>query len=1208
MFSFIMNRKLSSLSVLALVGLILILPCQIFGQVDTGAISGTIKDTSGGTVAGAKVTLTNEGTGVSTTTTSSSTGEYVFTPVKIGHYSLSVEFSGFQKVQQNNVTVDVQQNVLVDVALRPGQSQEVVIVDTAPPALQTQDASVGQVIEERTVNALPLNGRNFTFLAQLSAGVTQDQADTRGLGGSGSFTANGLRPAQNNYLLDGLDNNANLVDFLNGTAYAVRPPVDAIQEFKVETNNYSAETGRSAGAVLNATIKSGSNQFHGDVWEFIRNDKLDAANFFETSKGKYRQNQFGATFGGPIRRDKTFFFMDYEGTRIRQAVPSINTVPTALERSSGYTNLSELLTQGGSRTDNLGRAFALGQVFDPSTTRPVSCGVVDPVTGLTPPSTPGNVCAGTPSGTQVGFVREPFSGNILPAGRLDANAIKLLSLYPAPNLPGLFSNYAADPVLRNNADQFDVRVDHNFSQKDSIFGRVSYVDNPTFIPGPFAGIADGGSFSSGDQEARSLNTVVSETHLFSATLVNEVRAGYNRISSTRLQPNANTSGIPDQFGIPGVPQGNSNGGLGSLFITGLNTLGSNQFLPSIELSTTSQLTDNLTKVAGRHTFKVGFQYQRLGFNILQPPAGRGTWSFSGVYTEVPSTTGGNTGLAQMLLTPIPGTVPGGADFVGGADSINASNIATTSMKRNYYAGYGQDDIKVTPKLTVNLGLRYEYFGQLLENYGAQSNFLPSPTAGGVSTFLLTKKRCNTPFSPDFQAAAAAENISIVCSGQPGLGVSQKLNFAPRVGFAYQLTSKLVVRGGYGIFYGGFENSALLTYNDFPFQFNLNYPNLTPNAPITFANGSIGTLSTGLTGIPLTSAAVEPGGVGFIGEDYKNKTPYTQGYNLTVQYQVAKNDTVQVGYVGNTVRHLAVYVNPNTSREILPPGLNALAFSPYPDFSGATYTSFAGNSHYNGLQTNYEHRFNAGLSILANFTWSSCLTDAIDVLNATSLTAYRAPFLPGFGIHKDYGRCDFDVNKVVHLSGSYELPVGKGKRFMRDSGRLVDTVLGGWATNWILTLQDGQPGTVPCATSTTSGFGCYALKVQGQNPYAGLHDVNQWLNPAAFATPPVATTIGQSDYSPLGGGPSQFRGPGFHRLDFSLFKQFALTERFRLEFRSEFFNLTNHPNFTNPGFGGNGVVAAPGSLDYTSGSFGKITSTRDGQNDQREIQFALKLYF
>ena len=238
-----------------------------------------------------------------------------------------------------------------------------------------------------------------------------------------------------------------------------------------------------------------------------------------------------------------------------------------------------------------------------------------------------------------------------------------------------------------------------------------------------------------------------------------------------------------------------------------------------------------------------------------------------------------------------------------------------------------------------------------------------------------------------------------------------------------------------------------------------------------------------------------------------------------------------------------------------------------------------------------------------------MTNAVDVLNATAVNQFRAPFLPGFGIHRDFGLCDFDVQKVVHFSGGYQLPFGRGRAYLAKGNKLVDTFVGGWNTNWILTLQDGQPGTVPCAITTTSGFGCFALKVPGQNPYAGPHNVNQWLNPAAFASPPVATTIGQTDYSPLGGGPSQFRGPGFHRFDFSLFKEFQLSERFRLEFRSEFFNLTNHPNFSNPGFSGNGVVAAPGSLNYLDTSnFGKITSTRDGQNDQREIQFALKLYY
>ncbi len=880
-----------------------------FAQVDTGSISGTVKDTSGAVIPGARITLTNDDTGLVVAKNSGSAGEFVFSPLKIGHYSLAAELKGFERVEHTHLSVDVQQRVVVDFELPPGQMTQTVTVSGEPPALQTQDASVGQVIGVRSVNDLPLNGRNFTFLAQLAVGVTPDQQDTRGLGASGSFSANGSRPSQNNYLLDGIDNNANLVDFLNGTAYAVRPAVDAIQEFKIQTNDYSAEFGRSAGAILNATIKSGTNQIHGSAWEFFRNDKLDAANFFENSggvtKGEFRQNQFGASIGGPIRKDKTFFFGDYEGTRIRQASPSINTVPTDLERSSSYTNLSELLSQGATRTDVLGRTTALGQVFDPSTTRAVTCGVTDPVTGLMPQ------CSGMAPGTQAGFVREPFPGNILPVNRLDPNAIKLLNLYPAPNVPGLFNNYAADPVIKNNVNQFDVRIDQNFSEKDSIFGRVSYSNNPELIPGPFPGIADGSAFFQGDQTAIGINSVISETHSFSPDLVNEARAGYNRISTTRAQPFASTLGIPAQFGIQGVPQVASNGGLGHVhnYRSDFN-LGSSQFMPSIEYSNTLQFSDNVTKHLGRQTLKGGFQFQFLRFSILQPPSSRGVWTYAGVYTEVPETTGGNTGLAQMLLTPIPGTVPGASDYVGGADNVQASNIANTDMARSYYSGYFQDDFQVTPKLTVNLGLRWEYFGQIRERYGAQSNFLPSGSSS-PSLFLIAKSRCNTPLSPDFTAAAKADNIDVTCSGTPGLGVSQLTNFSPRVGFAYQLTPKFVVRGGYGIFYGGFENSVVETYVDFPFQFTLNYPNLVPNAPVTFANGAIATLETGLSAIPLTSAAAEPSGVSFQGEDYHIKTPYTQGYNLTMQYQLtAPMILFQAAYVGNTVRHLGAYISPN----------------------------------------------------------------------------------------------------------------------------------------------------------------------------------------------------------------------------------------------------------------------------------------------------------
>lgn len=1187
----------------------------LLAQVDMGAVLGTVKDSSGAVIPGAAVTLRDVQTGLTLTSKADASGNYTFSPVKIGTYSVEARFQGFRQVVRHNVVVHVQQQVVVNFTLPPGQVTQTIQVSAAPPQLQTENASVGQVIGAQQINNLPLNGRNYIFLAQLSAGVTQGQEDTRGLGATGSFSANGERPAQNNYLLDGIDDNADLVDFLNGTAYVVRPPVDAIAEFKVQTNDYSAALGRSAGAVLNATIKSGTNQFHGDAWEFLRNDKFDAANFFENAgnetKGEYRQNQFGATIGGPIRKDKTFFFGDYEGTRIRQAIPWTASVPTDLERSTGFTNLSELLSQGqgpqgGTQTDALGRTYPLGTVFDPSTTRAVNCGVPDPVAGITVPCS-----GGAAAGSFVDYVRDPFPGNILPASRVNQNEVKLLNLFPPPNAPGLFNNFFSNPILRSNVNQFDVRVDNNFSSRDQMFARFSYSDVPEYLPGPFQGFADGGAFQDGSQTAVSINSVLSETHSFSPTMINEARLGFTRIGTSRLQPFAtNLTNIPGQFGIKDIPQVTDNGGLGAMSFEGLNTLGANDFLPSVEYNSTWQFMDNITKIAGNQTLKAGVEFQHLRFSILQPPEGRGDWGFDGAFTEVPEQSGGNTGLAQFLLIPIPGTVPGAFNYVGGSDFMDASNFANTDMYRNYDGLYFEDDWKAIPKLTLNLGLRWEYFGQIIEKYGAQSNFLPAGP-GGPAQFLLTQRRCKTPLSPDFYTAAKADNINIVCSNVSGLGKSPLTDFGPRVGFAYQVTPKLVARGGFGLFYGGFENSTIETYVDFPFQYSVSYNAVTAATPITFANGAIATMDTGMSGVvPLTSASVEPGGVSFLGEDYHMKMPYTEGYNFTLQYQLTPNQTAQIGYVGNSVRHLGSYINPNAPHELLPPSANPVSYSPYPDFAEfMTYSTFATDSYYNSLQATYQRHFSYGLNALADFTWSKCRTDAVDVLNGTSLTGYRAPLLPGFGVQGDYGLCDFNVPKVVHFSGSYDLPVGNGRHFLRNGHGALNAVIGGWETNWILTLQDGMPFTVGCIITPAAGFGCNALMVPGQKLYAGPHNVNQWMNPAAFTSPPVVTAVGQTNYAPLGGAPSQLTGPGFHRLDFSLFKEFRTTERTHLEFRAEFFNLTNTPNFANPGFGGNGVVPAPGSLDYSSPStFGRISSTRDLQNDQREIQFALKFYW
>src|SRR5215475_12298666 len=416
-------------------------------QVDTGAITGTVTDPSGAVVTGAKITLSNEGTGASLATVTGADGAYKFSPVRVGSYKLEITAQGFQTTTQTGVKVDIGSNVALNLSLKPGSETQTIEVTAATPVLQTQDASVGQVVDQRAVNDLPLNGRNFTFLAQLVQGVNTPQPDTRGNASTGAFAANGFRPAQNNYMLDGIDNNSDTVDFLNGTNFVVLPPVDAIQEFKVQTTNFGAEFGRSGAAVLNATIKSGTNGIHGTVWEFFRHDKLDAADYFErsfvngqnvTQKGELRQNQYGFSIGGPVviphlfdGRNKVFFFGDYEGFKRRQGVPHHGAVPTAQERASGYTNFQELL-QTGTQTDALGRMMPRGTILDPATTRNAGSGVVrDPFT---------TACAGAGAGFTYTLATCPDL-NILPASRLDLNAIALLYLYPSPNLSEPSSNY-----------------------------------------------------------------------------------------------------------------------------------------------------------------------------------------------------------------------------------------------------------------------------------------------------------------------------------------------------------------------------------------------------------------------------------------------------------------------------------------------------------------------------------------------------------------------------------------------------------------------------------------------------------------------------------------------------------------------------------------------------------------------------------------------
>jgi hypothetical protein len=606
---------------------------------------------------------------------------------------------------------------------------------------------------------------------------------------------------------------------------------------------------------------------------------------------------------------------------------------------------------------------------------------------------------------------------------------------------------------------------------------------------------------------------------------------------------------------------------------------------------------------------------------------------------------GNTGRAAFLLTPVAAQNGGTIGFVGGSTNIYASNISLTDNGKNYYGTYFNDDWKITPKLTVNLGLRWDFFGLVFEHHGAQANFVPGGPPTGSPMYLLPGGSNPANLSTSFTNLLAADGITLAITNKygKGLGNSQKSNFAPRLGFAYQVTPKLVARGGFGMFYNGFENRGFSPNlgENYPFQFNFNYSSPNDGNPRSFPGcaavapyGGTATFEAGFACTPLDPTTVLANGLGLRGIQFNYQTPYTMSGNFTLQYQLTPTLTVQAGYVTSLARHLEVFPGSNNPTAILPTGAQltntagpngtpgsgatytpAEGGLPFPDFGGNnSYAVTSGNSFYHGLQTKAEKRFASGLNFLVTYTYSKTRTDAVDLLNGGSNAGYRAPDIPGLGIHYDYGLADFDIRNVVHLSGQYELPFGKGKRYLAGDGP-APKIFGGWSVNTSVVLEGGQPITLTCPSntvSTTAGANCYDLLVPGQSLDRGLHiDANGKLsffgNPKAFSQPAPCTAL-PCPVSALGGPPDQIAGPPFKRMDFSVFKQIPINERFRLEFRTEIFNIFNHPNFNAPNFGGNGVVAVSGSGNYTSSSFGEIGSTRDAPYDPRQIQFALKLYF
>jgi len=1163
-------------------------------QTDQGAITGVVQDSTGAVIPNADVKATNVDIGLALQTKSNSSGVFVFSPLKIGNYTVSASSKGFKTLSHENLHLDIQQRLDVNFTLQTGDVTETVTVDSEAPVLQTQESAVGQVISTKEINDTPLNGRNWVYIAQLTSGVAPPFGNTRG-SGTGDFVANGQRAEQNNFILDGVDNNTNLVDFLNGSSYIIRPPPDALSEFSLQTSNFSAEFGHSAGAVLQANVKSGTNQIHGDLWEYFRNTNLDAINWNAGPHAvvpPYHQNQFGATLGFPIWKNKLFYFGDMEVNRISISNPTPINVPSALERQG---NFSELLN------GDLTGVGAPTKLYEPNS--------ADPNQPL--------VCNG--------------QQNVFCANQINAVAKNILNLYPAPNANNgkLYNNYIVNVGNSDNTIQWDQRLDWNINAQDQSYARYSYLHEIKTNGLPLGPVLDGSGYGGQYDTNLAMNFMGSETHIFTPTLTNELRFGYNWGVFNFQQPNASNAGLNSSLGLGpqpsnlkpghyGLPLGYVNGTIQQWGSTGISRESQNVY----------QILDNVAKIWGNHSVKFGASFQAIRFYYIYAPADLGQYHWNGQYTGLVG--GANTGSAV-------------ADML-----VDQQNYATISVSPNvndaqwYDAGYVQDDWRITRKLTLNLGVRYDYFQPYKENGGQQSNFVATGPLGigrGSGVLQFPKSQQNIVLGAPFLNALAKDNVTVQFVDNDRLVTSQKTDFAPRVGFAYSPRGNTVVRAGFGIFYGGLqsEGNGNLGAN-FPWSNQASFfaPTcVTGNCPSLAAQGI--TLHAGL--LPATNGGQLQTFVslpGFHSIDPEVKPPYTMTFSLGVQQQITPNMAFTLSYVGNLSRHLELYGAPNTAPGLWRPGTNTNPFNPFPDLGGIGEVHYAGVSTYNSLQAKVEKRYSHGLSFLATYTWSHALDDASDAGGLFTAIGNRQPALIPY-IY-ELTNSIFDIRNRFTINGNYELPIGRGRAFLGNSSRWVDKIVGGWSSSLTFAAQTGTPFTVSPNISTASGGGARAFPVR--DPFAGggtpdptnpsltscpaqVKTKLNYFNPCAFRNPLPGEMISDATH-PVGsvnpdGVPVKFQapvtdrataiallgtpqnnvyGPGYYQVNMSLFKSFSTWREQSLQFRADAFNVLNHPTLGTPN-------------DSMNANGGLISGPKFFQNntpDARFFQLALKYLF
>jgi hypothetical protein len=1055
----------------------------LFAQVSTAELSGTFTDPTGAPVPGVKVTVTKADTGISRQTISDAAGNYLFTALQPGVYNLAAESTGFKRSIQNGFELQVNQRAEINLKLELGNVSESVEVNAAPPLLETQSSSLGAVTNTELVADLPLNGRNFVQLATLAPGANGTGYSVSGTIMSGTrpddrrpgsevFT-NGNREGSNDFLYDGVDNNDRLT-----LSIVLRPPIEAIKEFKVQTNLYSADLGRNSGAAVDVVTKSGTNAIHGSAFEFLRNSWMDARSYFDAKPSpfpSFRYNQFGGSLGGPVilpkynGKNKTFFFIDYEGYRRGSLNTLVVTIPTLADRTGNFSGIKNTL-------------------YDPSTTI---------------------VLAGS---NPVVYTRMPFAGNIIPPSRFDPLAATLISAYPQPMTSGLANNYTSNTIQSQGWDQGDIRLDHQFSPNDTFFSRWSRQVTTTTIPATYPAttlpgisqmiaLGNEDSFAGTDVQGAQ-QAVASYVHIFSPRLLNEARIGFARFTVDYIAQGAapgldlgskfgiaNSNDQPLQTAFPVVSPANYEG------------IGQSRSLPIIRFENTYQVVDNVTYTLGLHTLKFGEDYRRRQITEYQTNQGNGRFNFSAAYTDLPSNASGGDSMASFLLG-LPTLIE--QDFM----------LAYPGLRGRENGIYFADDWRVNSRLTLNMGIRWEYYSPYSEVANREANFNPATVTMQV---------------------AGQAGVSSFANVQ-----SDWKDFAPRFGFAYQVLSHTVVRGGFGLFYNPNGNGGV----------NLRLERTPPYGPIYLVNpGDLipgQTFSQGLPAAPtvnLTAAETSPSGA-VLGVAGNFKNAYAEQYNLTIEQELGSlGALLRVAYVGNLGRRLGTTWNLNTA--VPGPGTNFNVRRPFyntdPNLGDVTYSTSDGLSNYNALQVSVDKRLTKGLTALLGYTYSHAIDDVATDFGGGTGTPQNV--LDRFG---DRGNSAFDLRQRFTLSYTYSLP-GPHKG-------AVGYVLGGWQLNGILISQTGLPFT-PAANNSTVNNNTSSRPNCIANPTLSSPTLSDWFNLTAFATP-APYTYGNC-------GRDILFGPGRTNFDQSLFKDFRFFEKLTMQFRAEAFNIFNHPQFGQP---------------------------------------------